>query len=161
MQYVIDGYNFLFRGSADDQPLQDRRESLLNELQLLAKSKSIAIVFDGALHPSDMNRSNLGDLEVHYTTSGQSADDYIIDSLPFMGNPKLITLVTSDKGLARRAKGMGVHTQSVEKFMKRLSKEKAKQRPEKPRPQVPRKKEKRSTFDYYLEEFSRELDLDE
>ncbi|MEX1013005.1 MAG: NYN domain-containing protein [Waddliaceae bacterium] len=141
----------------EDQPLQDRRNELLAELQVLAKTKEIAIVFDGALHEHDINRSHLGDLEVHYTASGESADDYIIDYLPHMGNPKLITLVTSDKGLARRAKGLGVHTQSVEKFTQKLAKKKTKRTPPL-KSKAPTHQKRESTFDYYLEKFSRDID---
>lgn len=124
MHYFIDGYNFLFHFYEDVDPLHRTREALLHYLQehLVASKLDLTIVFDSH-HVKNKNiptRFDLGEIEVIYTLSKQTADRYIIEALSLKTHVGRETVVTSDKGLALHAKTLGAHVLSIEAFLDKL-----------------------------------------
>lgn len=120
MQYLIDGYNLLFRtlrarGSED---LKYERQRLVEELGDKLKIAGIdaSLIFDSYHQVGPRERFYQRGLDVHYTDEKQTADDYILEWLRLAKSPQFYTVVTSDRGLARRAAGKGAKVESVEAF---------------------------------------------
>ncbi|MFT4551407.1 MAG: putative RNA-binding protein with PIN domain [Chlamydiales bacterium] len=123
MHYFIDGYNLLLRFSTDDHSFQSDREQFISDLNETAKflNLDITIVFDAAYTTNDLSRSHFDSVELIFTGESETADDYILDALQLLDNPRKELVVTSDKGLARRCRSLGAHTQSVHDFINWIS----------------------------------------
>jgi uncharacterized protein len=120
MHYFIDGYNLLFRFSSDESALENSRKEFISDLNNTSNflNLDITLVFDAAYTNDDLSRSHFDNIELIFTSEGESADDYIVDALEFCKKPQNEMIVTSDKGLSRRCRGLGAHTQSVHEFIK-------------------------------------------
>lgn len=129
MHYFIDGYNLLFYLSDETKNLEEAREQIIDSL--VDTKFSLTLVFDGKR--ADLpHRMHKGSLEIVYTSKGQSADDYIIEEMSFVKNPKVYTIITSDKKLASICRQMGAYTQSIDLFLTLFQKNKAITTHEKP-----------------------------
>lgn len=119
--FLIDGYNLFFRttrGEEGDNFTREREKiilSLADQIQL-AKLSAI-LVFDSAWHEGPAERKIKNQLEIYYTDLGESADDWIIAEVKRAENPAQLTVVTSDKKLAWRARVKGAQTLPVEEFL--------------------------------------------
>jgi predicted RNA-binding protein with PIN domain len=126
MEYWIDGYNLLFRlEKKKGLSLEKRRERFIETLnQKLSSFKGkIKIVFDSAEQLREVPQlAKLAHLEVIYTPRGSSADAYLIELVDQCKNPKVITVVTSDTGLATQCQHLGAKTLSVEGFLALIEK---------------------------------------
>ena len=121
MHYYVDGYNLLFRVFASEISLQKQRGALLSFLsrKAIQQHLSITVVFDAPKQPEGTLRGHHGPLEVVYTSSGESADDYIISIFNVPHRKDRIVVVTSDRELMRRAQQAGARVMTVEAFLKR------------------------------------------
>lgn len=126
MHYYIDGYNFLFKIYEEVDPLKEKREEIIADLQekLVSLGMKMTIVFDslhtqGAFFPTRFTKSCL---EIIYTPSKQSADQYLLEMLQCSKNNGIKTIVTSDRFLAKQAKILGAQTVSIAAFLKLLLK---------------------------------------
>ena len=122
MYYYVDGYNFIFSLYEEVDPLREKRDEVIDYLQSTLEDLkfSVSIVFDShhrddAFFPKRYRRSSL---EIIYTTSGQSADNYILESLSFLKTRSNITVVTSDKFLAKQVKLLGAKVLTISAFIK-------------------------------------------
>lgn len=125
MHYFVDGYNLLFRVTTEKMPLQKKREILLSILASF--HLNLTVVFDSdqikhGLH----DRSHWQDLEIVYTEKGQSADAYILQEIGLSNAPQRETVITSDKQLATHCNHRGAKTQTIEAFLEKMAKRKAK-----------------------------------
>lgn len=127
MYYLIDGYNLIFSLTSHKKNLRTLREETVNYLQTEFKRKKIkgTLVFDGA-HRTDEESglSYSSPLIVAYAPKGQTADEYIIEKLEISKNPKIITVVTNDRGLIRQVKGYHAKVLANEEFVHWLKKKK-------------------------------------
>lgn len=145
MHYYIDGYNFLFRRPYGEGSLSSQREELVTAIEALASALSldITLVFDGKYQPECQPKSHFGALEILFSGPGETADELILAEVAASENPRLEVVVTSDKGLAYRAKQLKAKTVSVEEFrkneMKRAPKKKLVAKPS-PKSSPPLKK---------------------
>ena len=128
MHYYIDGYNFLFSLFDEVDPLKSKRDEVICEVQeiLCSLSLKVTIVFDShhnhsSFFPSSFNQKGL---EIVYTASNQTADEYILEKLSFSKNNSLKTIVTSDNFLAKESRKLGAHTVSINEFLKVVLKKK-------------------------------------
>lgn len=136
MYYWIDGYNLIFSLPTYSEAIKDfagLRQRLIRTLrkQFAKKKISATLVFDGA-HRRD-EESGLSyptPLTVAYAPKGQSADEYIVERIALASNPKEMTVVTNDRGLARHAKAAGAKVQPNQDFIAWLKKGTKKDRPE-------------------------------
>lgn len=123
MHYWIDGYNLLFRFKRthpdSDLDLQRARQFILEELneKVSCVQIEVSIVFDATWQIGEGSRSHLGALEILFTAEGETADEYILDEISHLSDPRQETLVTSDKKLASQARSYRAHTQTVEEFI--------------------------------------------
>ena len=105
MRYIIDGYNVTKRDPATrDLDLADQREALMARLATrgadLLGAGALVVVFDGRLGGGSGARR--GPVEVRFSRD-EPADDLIVRLIGAPGE----TVVTSDTGLAGRARAQG------------------------------------------------------
>ncbi|MFV0340447.1 MAG: NYN domain-containing protein [Parachlamydiaceae bacterium] len=119
--YLIDGYNLFFRTTRGEEGenFSKEREKIILSLaeQIQIAHLSALLVFDSAWHEGPAERKIKHQLEICYTDLGQSADDWIISEVKRAEKPAQITVVTSDRKLAWRARLKGAMTQPVEEFL--------------------------------------------
>lgn len=175
MHYFIDGYNLMFKTLSPGIDLKSQREQViltLNE-KVQALKLNATIVFDAQYQLGEGSRSHFQTLEICFTDEGETADDYILRAIKRSKNPKLETVVTSDKKLAERSRRLLANTQSVKQFLDWLEKKYAHMPEEKSAPKKMKivlkehaKEDKtppkpgrtiEESFDYYLYEFEKKL----
>lgn len=125
MYFLIDGYNLLFSCSVDKRSLEIQRGGLLSWMQKQFSDHNLTgiIVFDGGSQiANECDVSYRSPLEIAYTPKGKSADAHIIDSLSYMKNPKIATIVTNDKGLLGQCREYSSNSMSSESFIQWLLK---------------------------------------
>lgn len=121
MHYFIDGYNLLFHLSAETKTFEEARKQIIDSL--VDTKFSLTLVFDGK--GTDLpHRTHKGSLEIIYTSTGQSADAYILEAISLVKNPKVYTVVTSDKKLASICCQTGAYAQTIDSFLLLLQKSK-------------------------------------
>ncbi|HON77494.1 MAG TPA: NYN domain-containing protein [Spirochaetota bacterium] len=106
MAFLIDGFNLLykfpeFEGMMYANRLDDARIGLLNLLKQYVKisGKHVRIVFDGKKQPSlEIKRERYASIDVYYSLD-YSADYLIKQFIKKDINPKMTTVVTSDKDI--------------------------------------------------------------
>jgi predicted RNA-binding protein with PIN domain len=123
MHYFIDGYNMLFRlvGAKDD--LQKQREAIIHDLnkKISLVKLDISLIFDSTYQIGERERSHFHELEIAFTAEGETADEYILDEIKNSSHPQQEIVVTSDKGLARKARLLSAQVESIEDFMVHLN----------------------------------------
>jgi len=124
MQYLVDGYNLMFRLVDTGEDLRKARDYILDNLseKLRFLDLEMTIIFDAAYRPGDATRRHRGNLEIIYTRNTESADDYIVEQLDEDGRSYDTMVVTSDRDLAFRARRLGAYSMSVEAFITWLDK---------------------------------------
>jgi len=103
---LIDGMNLLYKfpdleGLMYEGRLEDARKGLLGILReyRAIKKEHIRVVFDGRRKPGDTTRTEtLGRIEICYSHD-LSADYIIKEYVKHDANPRMITVVTSDKDI--------------------------------------------------------------
>lgn len=136
MYYLVDGYNLIFSLIESKESLQTVRNKVILALQKEFAKRKISgmLVFDGAhKRGEESGLSYPSPLIVAYAPKGQSADEYIVEKIEASSQPKLITVVTNDRGLAMHAKSHGASVQSNDTFIKWLRKKKGKKKVIEPR----------------------------
>lgn len=115
MEYLVDGYNLLFRIVPAPNDVEETRKELVQFLR--STPLKIRVVFDSPKEGgSDLPiQSRKGSLEVLFSPQGLCADRYILELLSHAKGE--ITLVTSDRPLAFSAKEYGIRTISAEEFL--------------------------------------------
>jgi predicted RNA-binding protein with PIN domain len=117
LHYLIDGYNLLF--ALPQMPpgtwLEKRLGLLLWLTQVRPQGRNEAtVVFD--------NRQGWGSQENHHGiaivyTSGETADDWISNKVREIKNPRVLVVVSNDKGIQRMIKGTGAKWLSAHDFL--------------------------------------------
>lgn len=124
MRYIVDGYNLLFKEAwtRTASSLEQARKQLIEELDTLASTLhlDLTVVFDAPFQSDDLRRGHYRSLEIVFTAKGQTADDYIVSLADVVGKKAIV--VTSDRGLSRRAKGSGATIEGVHDFLVHLRK---------------------------------------
>ena len=135
MHYYVDGYNFLFRICQTDGALEKRRNrliDLLNQEVGFLKGRC-SLVFDSVKQIRECPEcAFLANLEVVYTPKGLTADQYIIELVEHSPSPKMLTIVTSDSGLARQCRHLGAYLMTIEDFIALIIKKSRQKKVEKP-----------------------------
>lgn len=127
MIYLIDGYNLIFSLAESKESLQTMRQKVIRYLQKKFAARKISgmLVFDGAhRRDEESGLSYPSPLIVAYAPKGQSADEYIVEQLRVAKNPKIITVVTNDRGLKGHAKAEGAKVLGNDAFVEWLKKKK-------------------------------------
>ncbi len=124
MRYLIDGYNLIFRTLSPIKNLSDSRQITLSELsqKVTVLGLDATIVFDAQYTPEESSRGHFGSLEVHFTSFGETADHWLIQTIEESSEPSQMTIITSDRQLGVIASRMGTHVVKVEVFLAWLEK---------------------------------------
>lgn len=104
--------------------MKEQERSLLQKLYLTMTqlNSPMTVVFDGReVDPPEALRKNLKAMNIVYTPTRQTADDYILEMLEHAKNPAQETVISSDRDLLRKAKQIGARTQTIEEFLKKIS----------------------------------------
>jgi predicted RNA-binding protein with PIN domain len=117
MPYFLDGNNLIGLARKTSRPSDDDRAALIAELSArLRRTKARAVLFfDGGGEKG----SSLGSLSIR-PSRGTSADDQIVREVEKAHAPQEITVVTADRALARRVRGLGARTIDPAEFWTRL-----------------------------------------
>lgn len=117
LHYLIDGYNLLY--ALPEMPpgtWLEKRQQLLQWLVGVRPmgQNAATVVFD--------NRQGWGNQD-HYQgmaivyTSGETADDWISNKVRETKNPRILIVVSNDKGIQRMIKGTGAKWLSAHDFL--------------------------------------------
>ncbi len=131
MRYWIDGYNLLFRLPLTKESLENKRKRVILDLNEQAEllGLEITVIFDAADQTRSLDRrSHYYALEIIYSTSKQTADESILDSVECSFHPEKICVVTSDKDLSRKAKALRANTLSLKEFFLFIAKKQKKKK---------------------------------
>jgi predicted RNA-binding protein with PIN domain len=124
MPYLVDGSNLA--GAARDRRLGLPREEqdLVSRLASFAASRRtrVQVVFDGpAQGRGGAGRARqAGRVKVHYSGSGRTADDHIVNLVRGDNSPADIIVVTSDRELASRVRAAGARVMGCARFAEAL-----------------------------------------
>lgn len=172
MHYFIDGYNLLFRAIRGEGDVTKRRQELILDLhrKIRLTQLNATLVFDAQYYPGGSEKSHFDNLEIIFSSTGETADQLILDALHHADNPLEETVVTSDKKLAWYARRKSAKTMPVEEFIDLLNRRyrnKMKQLREQSSPKAipkiiqplsPRPvKVKEGSLEYYLQAFEEEI----
>lgn len=126
MQYWVDGYNLLFRldpallqPTCSRRPLEAKRRSIIQQLSEVTEllGLRIILVFDGAEENIPYATRHFQDgLEIVYTIKNQTADLYLLD-IATRNKKSPLTIVTSDRALAKQCRHVGAKTLELESFL--------------------------------------------
>jgi len=128
MVLLIDGFNLIYKFPDLEEKmlrgeLNDARAGLLDrlkEFQKIRKSQ-IRVVFDGKKNPSHNIRSEkVGRIDVYYSLD-YSADFLIKEFIKKDPNPKMSTVVTSDKDILFYVNRFKAKTMTSEKFAEHVT----------------------------------------
>lgn len=120
MIYLIDGYNLLFFVSEGPKNFSRERQEFIASLQNCFSCLHLSglLVFDGKhRRDEESGRSYEEPLEIIYAPSGQSADNYIVEKLQSLKNPKDAIVVTNDKGLSLHARALKAQIMDNDSFL--------------------------------------------
>lgn len=156
MSFLIDGYNFLFRiEGLKKGSLEKKREQFIAILdrELICFKLPVYIIFDSSQQMSPYAQcAHCEHLDVLYAPKGKTADEYILELIEISRTPKILTVVTSDAGLARQSQALGAKTISIDDFVilivKKIKKSSC---------QAPSYKETPSEMERLLRAFERKL----
>ncbi|OHD65023.1 MAG: hypothetical protein A2176_04550 [Spirochaetes bacterium RBG_13_51_14] len=123
MILLIDGFNLIYKFPDLEEKmlrgfLDEARSGLLERLKEFQKIKKsqIRIVFDGKKNPSRNVRSEkIGTIDVYYSLD-YSADYLIKEFIKKDPNPKMSTVITSDKDILFYVNRFSARTMTSEKF---------------------------------------------
>ena len=110
--YLIDGNNVMGQRPGWHRDRRAAQRRVLLEVAELSRLKRIqmGIVFDGKPLDNFPDGSRFRGVQVYFAHRGGSADDRIVELVEQSGNRHNLTVVTSDRGLARRVEVAGVKT---------------------------------------------------
>ena len=118
---LIDAHNLMGRTPGLSLADEERSRAVLAE-RLAAwasgRREAVVAVFDGN-RAGGVHAERVGALEVVYTPAGRTADDEILRRLE-RGNPRTMTVVTSDRGLARAARARGARVLGCGELLERM-----------------------------------------
>ena len=122
MHYYIDGYNLLFSVIHTEDTLEKRRETIIQLIQkhLIPLHVDATLVFDSK--QEDIEFHDIDTLRIVFTKKNLTADQYILHQLELSSNPRLETVVTSDKSLAHLVKNLNANTLSITSFIEKIKK---------------------------------------
>jgi len=126
VSFLVDGYNFLFRiQGLKKGSLEKMRNAFIETLdqELGCFKATVFIIFDSAEQIKPYAQcAHCEHLDVLYAPKGQTADQYILELVEISRTPKILTVVTSDTGLARQCQCLGAKTLSIDAFIQLMVK---------------------------------------
>ncbi len=159
---IVDGYNVIHADTrlkkTVKRDLRAARQQLTDRIAryLETKNLQVTLVFDGRGGLTDVDIRIPGKLQILFSSSGQTADEVIVEMLYASSNPRKYTVVTSDMAdIGRAARGLGAQLLSSREFLERIrvKPEAGKKEPEEETPV--------EDIDYWLNKFEERDDSTE
>ncbi len=125
VDWIVDGMNLM--GSRPDGWWRDRAAARRRQVATLAalserEGATITVVFDGRDQPEEVADGAVLGVRVVFAPGGRDAADDVITAMAgSLADPLGSTVVTSDAGLARRVRRVGVAVMGVSAFGSRLA----------------------------------------
>lgn len=129
MLYLIDGYNWLLSTSKEDFISDDHLRVWIQQQTALLHSQQLRaiLIFDAQKRRGPLHRFDYNDIDVIFTSFGQTADELILEMISSL--PRAMAhVITSDRDLGRCARALGAQTTQVKPFLRRLAKSKKRDR---------------------------------
>lgn len=123
--YLIDGYNVIYAWpEIPSGAWQLKREFLLRFLktQKPQGNNAVTVVFDSREGLGD--RMKDGSISVVFT-AGETADDWISQKVRATSNPRVIVVVSNDKGIRAQVRGTGARFMTADEFLREKSRPQA------------------------------------
>jgi predicted RNA-binding protein with PIN domain len=121
--FIVDGMNVI--GTEPDGWWRDRgaaRRRLVENLGRLDDGADITVVFDGHAQAGEEAQAAMTAVRVCFAPGGpNAADDAIVAMVRALAVPADITVVTSDRALVERVRGLGAKVESAKSFRSRLA----------------------------------------
>jgi len=159
MRYYLDGYNLLFRKGHAGENLEKEREELIAHLahRVSFLCLDFTIVFDSHHAPGEATLSRRGEMDIIFSSQGETADEQILSLVKKEDHPLQVTVITSDQKLAWQVRRKGVKTETIDAFLTWLNKryQTRQEKPTSPKPLLPPTppKKLKTLQDRYLEAF--------
>lgn len=115
--YLVDGYNMIYAWPEIPPGVWDlKRKFLLRFLQTQKPQKNnrVTVIFDS--REGSGTRQSEGGIEVVFT-AGETADDWISRKVREAGNPRILIVVSNDKGIRAQIRGTGAKFMSADEFI--------------------------------------------
>lgn len=148
MIYFIDGYNFIFATDKEKSPIEVSRAEVLEDISEKSADVKVVVVFDAYNDSKEMSRFDYKNIEVIYTSPGQTADEFFLEQVSFTKNLEQMTIVSNDRKLLKELALLRANTMSFSSFFKKIKKLKSKEL-EKPESSQFGSKD----YEYYLKKF--------
>jgi len=124
VQILVDGHNLIGRGAFPDIHLSDPDDEglLVRRLQAYASRthQRLTVVFDHGLPGGPCDVLSGGGVQVVFATLSRTADGILRERIQRARRPREITIVTSDRQLAKFAEQRGCRVVPSEVFARRL-----------------------------------------
>ncbi len=134
--FLIDGYNLLYAfPEIPPGSLEEKRKQLLNWLQEHRPqgNNKLTVVFDSH---QGMGDKLIGSNFVVLFTAGETADERISDMVRAAPNPRILVVVSNDKGIQTHVRGTGARFLSATEFFKQAESPRRAQGPITPPPEI-------------------------
>jgi predicted RNA-binding protein with PIN domain len=122
MPLLIDGHNLIgqLQGLRLDDP--DDEAKLVQRLKGYAarNRKRITVVFDHGLPGGESLGLGGGGVSVVFASPGRSADGILLERIRDAGNPRGLTVVSSDRRVVAAAQARGVRVVRAEEFAEQM-----------------------------------------
>lgn len=122
MAYIIDGNNVMGQTPGWHRDKSGSRVMLVKRIATFVRRRKarVAVVFDGAPDRELPEGSAYRGVKVFYANRGSTADERIIGMVESNSDPRGLTIVTSDRGLAVAVRSFGVRIVRSGEFRKLL-----------------------------------------
>ena len=125
MPVIIDGHNLLYsiqKTPEEFESVTAVRLCRIVGMYLKVTSENGEIIFDGTGPPDKSGFDNISNLEVVFCGFGSDADTVIEDKIRASSAPKRLTVVSSDRRVAKAARARKVVSVKSEVFWDKLQK---------------------------------------
>jgi YacP-like NYN domain-containing protein len=114
-EVVVDGHNAAHRLRLAGGSASVREQVVRRARAAAVRGTAVTVFFDGHPAAGEFGGTEHGGVTLRFSGDAE-ADDAIVDHLRRVQRPDNVTIVTDDRGLARRAEQIGAKTSGIDRF---------------------------------------------